>query len=61
CKWDPTHQALNRIIVKARETRVLTTNGWYYLGCNKCMAKVVGEVGDYGFTRCEYKIEQPIP
>ncbi|KAI3986631.1 hypothetical protein MKX01_014169 [Papaver californicum] len=58
CKWDPAQQALNRIAVKARATRVLTTNGCYYLWCNKCTAKVVG---DYGCTRCEHKVEEPIP
>ncbi|KAI3997719.1 hypothetical protein MKX01_040692 [Papaver californicum] len=54
-------KVLNQIIVKASSTRVLTTNGWYYFGCNKCTAKVVGDIGEYGCTRCENKVPNPIP
>ncbi|MCL7039406.1 hypothetical protein MKW94_023832 [Papaver nudicaule] len=46
---------------KTRATAVLTDNGWYYLGCNKCPTKVVGEEGNYGCTKCENKVEEPIP
>ncbi|RZC77032.1 hypothetical protein C5167_001167 [Papaver somniferum] len=60
-KWESSQQALNRIIVKASATRALTAKGWYYLGCNKCTAKVVGEEGDYGCTGCENKVEEPTP
>ncbi|KAI3991365.1 hypothetical protein MKX01_034684 [Papaver californicum] len=53
CKWKPNSTA--------SLTRVLTNNGWYYWGGNKCTTKVVGEVGDYGCTRCENKVADPIP
>ncbi|MCL7035029.1 hypothetical protein MKW94_009803, partial [Papaver nudicaule] len=50
-KWDPKDPVYFTI----------HNNGWYYLGCNKCPTKVVGEEGNYGCTKCENKVEEPIP
>ncbi|RZC88189.1 hypothetical protein C5167_015991 [Papaver somniferum] len=40
---------------------MLGATGWYYLGCNKCTTKVVGELGDYGCTKSQNKVEEPVP
>ncbi|RZC71176.1 hypothetical protein C5167_035639 [Papaver somniferum] len=44
-------EVLNGIIVEATATRILDTSGWHYLGCNKCIPKGVGEVGDCRCTK----------
>ncbi|MCL7046556.1 hypothetical protein MKW94_001776, partial [Papaver nudicaule] len=41
----------------AKAIRIDTSKGWYYLGCNNCTTKLVGDTGDLWCPSC--KIEDP--
>ncbi|MCL7046927.1 hypothetical protein MKW94_019455 [Papaver nudicaule] len=60
-KWELGAYDKNKIMCRATANRMLIEDGWYYWGCSSCKTKVVGEEGDRWCTKCEAKMEEPIP
>ncbi|KAI3950066.1 hypothetical protein MKW98_008511 [Papaver atlanticum] len=60
-KWDAGCNEQNKILCRVTANRLLTDGDWYYPGCSNCTTKLVGEEGDWWCTKCEAKIDEPIP
>ncbi|KAI3919225.1 hypothetical protein MKW92_012793 [Papaver armeniacum] len=60
-KWDAGCNEQNKIVCRVTANRLLTDGDWYYPGCSNCTTKLVGEEGDWWCTKCEAKIDEPIP
>ncbi|KAI3919226.1 hypothetical protein MKW92_012794 [Papaver armeniacum] len=60
-KWDVGCNEQNKIVCRVTANRLLTDGDWYYPGCSNCTTKLVGEEGDWWCTKCEAKIDEPIP
>ncbi|KAI3883872.1 hypothetical protein MKX03_017335 [Papaver bracteatum] len=60
-KWDAGCNEQNKILCRVTANRLLNDCDWYYHGCINCTMKLVGEEGDWWCTKCESKIDEPIP
>ncbi|XP_026439563.1 replication protein A 70 kDa DNA-binding subunit A-like isoform X1 [Papaver somniferum] len=60
-KWESGYNMLNRKVCRAKDFGISTEKGWYYLGCNNCTTKLVGNTRDHWCPSCKVQVYEPVP